>query len=486
MQGASHRWSLLLLGIIAALILLWKLGGPTLAPWDEAIYAQVSKEIAQGNGWLTLHWAHQPWFEKPPLMMWITAGLFRLFGVSEFWARSVSAFSGIGLVITTYLVGAFAYSKRVGLFAALILLTCYHFLSFARFGTMEVMLTLFTYLAIYGYLRLREGNQKWWYLIWLCIALGLLTKGAGGLIAIAAILLTLVFDGGLKVAIKSQQFWFGCLLALLVVIPWHAVMYARYERAFIDEYVRYHVIARSITTLEGHPSGYLYYIGKLVDGFFPWVLIVPFAIIAGVKRAIKSESPSRALLITALLVFGVYTIIPTRRPWYIVAIYPALAILIADFAAHFYNSRKASRVYRALTVSVCVLLTVIGIGYCALSISLNRRSEEPLVRLARMARSTTPSDQDPLLLLDESEPRYRQVPLFYSDRPVRQAYVSVKPNSEDAKRYLNYERLADLTGDSPKQIILPKKEMAGLSADYEIHVLAEAEPLVYPTIKRKT
>jgi 4-amino-4-deoxy-L-arabinose transferase-like glycosyltransferase len=329
MQGTSHRWNVFLLGIIAALILLWKLGGPSLAPWDEAIYAQVSKEIAQGKGWLTLHWADQPWFEKPPLMMWITAVLYRLFGVSEFWARSVSAFSGIGLVMTTYFIGAFAYGKRAGLLAAMILLTCYHFLSFARFGTMEIMLTLFTYLAVYGYLRLSGGNEKWWYMIWLCIALGLLTKGAGGLIALAVVLLALVFDSGLRSAIESRHFWLGCFLALLVIVPWHAVMYARYERAFIDEYVRYHVIARSIRTLEGHPSSYFYYLGKLVDGFFPWILIVPFAIIQAVRRAIKGESPSRALLLTALLVFGIYTIIPTRRPWYIVPIYPALAILIA-------------------------------------------------------------------------------------------------------------------------------------------------------------
>jgi len=485
MQATSHRWNILLLGMIAALVLLWRLGGPSLAPWDEAIYAQVSKEIVQGKGWLTLHWADQPWFEKPPLMMWITAVLYRLFGVSEFWARAVSAFSGIGLVITTYLIGAFAYGKRVGLLGALILLTCYHFLSFARFGTMEVMLTLFTYLAVWGYLRLRDGNEMWWYLIWLCLALGLLTKGAAGLIAVAVVFLAMLFDGGLKTAIKSKHFWFGFLFALLIVVPWHAAMFARYDRAFIEEYVRYHVIARSTSTLEGHPSSYFYYLGRLVDGFFPWIVIVPFAIVASVRRTLKSDSPSQPLLLIALLVFGVYTIIPTRRPWYIVPLYPALAILIANFVVHLYNSHKSSRIYRGLIVSACVLLTVIGIGYCALSVSLNRRPEEPLVRLARMARSATPSDREPLLLLDESKPLPGQVPLFYSDRPIRQVYVSVKPNSEDAKRYLNYEKLVDLTRDATRLIILPQKEMEGLSADYEINVRAEVNPYIYAQIRRR-
>ena len=85
LSSRSHQRNILLLGSLAAFILLWRLGASSLAPWDEAIYAQVSKEIARGEGWLTLHWAYQPWFEKPPLLMWITAALYRLFGIGSWF-----------------------------------------------------------------------------------------------------------------------------------------------------------------------------------------------------------------------------------------------------------------------------------------------------------------------------------------------------------------------------------------------------------------
>jgi 4-amino-4-deoxy-L-arabinose transferase-like glycosyltransferase len=91
--------------LIACLALLWKLGAGSLAAWDEAIYAQVSKEMARGSGWLTPHWQNNLWFEKPPLLMWITALFYRVFGVSEFWARAPSALSGIVLVALTYSIG---------------------------------------------------------------------------------------------------------------------------------------------------------------------------------------------------------------------------------------------------------------------------------------------------------------------------------------------------------------------------------------------
>jgi 4-amino-4-deoxy-L-arabinose transferase-like glycosyltransferase len=86
-----------LAALLAALVLLPLLGHKPLAEWDEGIYAEVSREMI-GGSWLVPHWNAQLWFEKPPLMLWITAVFFKLFGVSEFWARAGSAFSGIATV----------------------------------------------------------------------------------------------------------------------------------------------------------------------------------------------------------------------------------------------------------------------------------------------------------------------------------------------------------------------------------------------------
>lgn len=482
---SSNFPPILWLFLIAAFTLLWKLGAGSLAAWDEAIYAQVSKEIVQGEGWLTLHWQYMPWFEKPPLLMWITAIFFRLFGVSEFWARAPSALSGIALITVTYLIGKFIYGQRVGLLAAAVLLTCYHFLSFSRFGTMDVMLTLFLYLGIYAYLRLTAEHQSWWYLVWISCALALMVKGAGGIIAPGAIVLALVFDKGVKAATQSRHFWQGCLLALLIVAPWHILMYVWYGRPFIDEYIGYHVIARATSTLEGHVSGYFYYAGKLVDGFFPWCLLVPFAVVSDIRKKLKGQSRSWILLLVSALVFGLYTMIPTRRPWYIVPVYPALAILIAAFVVGLYQSYQSRPVYRRLIAVVSVVLIIVGGLYSFVSLSLNHKPEDPVAQLARLAQSTNPNDRDPLILFSETEHFSAQVPLFYSNRPIRQTYASAPPVSEDARRYVSYENLADAVQDSEKRIILHRDDAPHLATNYDIHVLAEADSLVYATIKHK-
>ena len=484
-RSSSDLPFVFLLLAAAAFALLWGLGAGSLAAWDEAIYAQVSKEAAQTGDWLTPHWGYRPWFEKPPLFMWVTALFYRLFGVGEFWARAPSALSGVALVGVTYLVGEQTSGRRAGLLAGAVLLTCYHFLSFSRFGTTDVMLTLFTYVAVYAYLRSGEGGGRWWYLVWASWGLALMANGAGGLVAPAAVALALAFDRRLGGALRSGSFWRGVALGLLVAAPWHVLMSAWYGRGFLEEYLGYHVFARTTRTLEGQPSGYLYYVGVLVDGFFPWCLLAPFALVSAVRGSLRDRARSWVLPTLCALVFGAYTLIPTRRPWYVVPLYPALAVLVAAFAVNLFQRQRARPIRRRLVAAACAALVALGGVYGAASLSLNRRPEEPAVRLSRLARGEGPGDRDPLVVLHGVEPAYAQVPLFYSDRPVRQAYVKAKPAGEDARRYVNFEKLSDVAGAAEQRIILRREDIEPLSADYSIRTIAVDGPLAYAAIRRR-
>src|SRR5246127_2951671 len=86
-----------LAALLACVVLLPLLGHKPLTNWDEGIYAEISREMLS-LGPLVPHWNYQPWFEKPPLLLWITAAFFKVFGVTEFWARAGSAFSGVCIV----------------------------------------------------------------------------------------------------------------------------------------------------------------------------------------------------------------------------------------------------------------------------------------------------------------------------------------------------------------------------------------------------
>jgi 4-amino-4-deoxy-L-arabinose transferase-like glycosyltransferase len=313
---------------LSAIVLFWKLGLRSLEDWDEAIYAQISKEIVQSGDWITLHYGYAPWFHKPPLFMWSTAAFFQLFGVDELWARASSALSGVALIAIIYLIGKKVYGYWTGVFASLILLTTYQFVNSARFGTTDMMLTFFLFLAIYGYLHLRQGSQKWWYFIATACALGFMVKGFAAIVAPAAIMITLLIERQLLATFKSKYFWQSILLAALIILPWHLILLLRHGQAFLGEYFGYHVIERATRPLEGNNGDFLSYFRKVLKFFFPWVYLIPVAFIVSVKDTFKSHSSSRILIVFFLIVFGLYSLVSTKLSWYILPLYPIFAIFI--------------------------------------------------------------------------------------------------------------------------------------------------------------
>src|SRR5215467_11999879 len=87
-----NSWQLLILCGLAAVVIIPGLGKASLQDWDEATYAQISKEIIESGDWVTLHYEHKTWIDKPPLLMWSIAIFYKLFGINEFWSRAPSAF----------------------------------------------------------------------------------------------------------------------------------------------------------------------------------------------------------------------------------------------------------------------------------------------------------------------------------------------------------------------------------------------------------
>ncbi len=70
--------------------MVWDFVGP-----DEPRYAQVAREMAASEDFVTPRLHGEPWFEKPILYYWMAATAFKVMGVSELAARLPSAVSGL-------------------------------------------------------------------------------------------------------------------------------------------------------------------------------------------------------------------------------------------------------------------------------------------------------------------------------------------------------------------------------------------------------
>jgi 4-amino-4-deoxy-L-arabinose transferase-like glycosyltransferase len=317
--------------------------------YDEAIYAQVSKEIVRNNKWITLHWNGALWFHKPPLYFWATALLFKVFGPSEFCARFFSAASGVGSVALTALIATYLRDRRAGFLAGLILISSALFVFNARQGTTDVTLTFFILVASYSYLR-SETEPRFWLVTGLACSLAVLTKGAAGIISPAIIVLSLVFDRRLKDT-GLKGFRAGVILFIALTASWHVVLILLHGRTFVDEYFFKHVLQRSTADLHSYHYGPFFYLGVFWEFVWPWVLFAPVSIFAAFRR-----NESRILLILAVFPLLLFSLATTKFQWYVVPVLPAYAILTALAIEDCYNWFKSPlRAIAGLVVGAFVL-----------------------------------------------------------------------------------------------------------------------------------
>ena len=65
----------------------YRLGAPGLMDPDEGRYAEIAREFFVRGDWLIPQLNLLPYLEKPPLVYWLTALGFKVFGYSETAAR---------------------------------------------------------------------------------------------------------------------------------------------------------------------------------------------------------------------------------------------------------------------------------------------------------------------------------------------------------------------------------------------------------------
>jgi 4-amino-4-deoxy-L-arabinose transferase-like glycosyltransferase len=463
----SRHWgiaSTLLATILACIVLLTLLGHKPLTNWDEGIYAEISREMVS-LGFLVPHWNYQPWFEKPPLMLWITAAFFKLFGTHDFWARAGSALSGVAIVA---LLHGWLIRRKDTLAAwlsTLILLSTFGFLHICRVGEMDVLLSLGCSIALCGLTAIQNYKLSGWYLFWAGAAIALMTKGAACIVLILTTLLFAAIERW-NLTRLAKSFWLGMLLFLLAALPWHLYMFHVFGASFFSEYFGFHVLARATHQIEDHITHWWYYFWVLLISAAPFVLLYPFAVVDSFRR-----KELRAWSIFALVVIGFFTVVQTRLPHYIAPAYPALTVVTSVFLAGQLRElqRRSSKSSASFWTTATILITAICIGSALLTSSPRRKlhqatvgpdivyAEKESIQLLRDVFSNPPPISGPLLVGWEGDKRSIATSVYYSERPVQQVQFEPLASGIPIDKYLfQPEILEEAVSSGPRIILLDK------------------------------
>src|SRR6266404_706854 len=155
----SWRVYLTVLVVAGAIYLGCIVSPPSLMDDVDAVQAQIARNMLSSGDWVTARLDGVAYLEKPPLIYWMIAISYKVFGVHDWAARIPIALSAIALCFTTAAFGAWAFGRRAGFYAGLCMSTCIGLFLFTRILVPDVMLTLVIALALWAFLRVLEEEE---------------------------------------------------------------------------------------------------------------------------------------------------------------------------------------------------------------------------------------------------------------------------------------------------------------------------------------
>src|SRR5215475_5588864 len=90
---------------------------------DEPRYAAIAREMLATGDYITPRLHGMPWFEKPPLMYWLAAIGYKIFGVNELGGLFPSALGATISVFFLYWCGRKLWNREAGFIAAVVMAT---------------------------------------------------------------------------------------------------------------------------------------------------------------------------------------------------------------------------------------------------------------------------------------------------------------------------------------------------------------------------
>ncbi len=291
-RSVTGKTALLGILFLYAIIYLGSAFTPGLQDDVDSTHAEASREMITRGDYVTLHVNGVRYLEKAPMLYWLVAGSFHVFGVTAFAARVPTLLAVLGLILLAMQWGRRSFGELGSTYGGLFVVTAMGYFLFTRVLFPEAILSLFIAVAFYSFLTALDLNQPWrWYVGYVALALAVLTKGALPLVIVGIPAVAFVVITGDWRRWREFRLPTGLLLFLAIAAPWHILAGIRNNRFFWFYFINEHVLrflGKRYPKDYNKLPGYLYWSLHLV-WLFPWSLFLPVAI----RRWIRDYRVSR-------------------------------------------------------------------------------------------------------------------------------------------------------------------------------------------------
>jgi 4-amino-4-deoxy-L-arabinose transferase-like glycosyltransferase len=336
---------------------------------DEGRYVGVAWEMVRSGNWLVPTLDTLPFFHKPPLFYWLSAGTMATFG-NHAWAVRLP----ILLAATAAAMGLFSFLRRwagqaSAITALLVIVTMPYFFVAAQFANLDMLVaacitgTILCAADVVLAWRYRQRRRVLTLAAaYVFAALGVLAKGLVAIVIPAlVIVLWLVSMRNPRLIVRLIS-WPGIMLFSLIAIPWFALMEAWYS-GFLDYFFFHHHVQRFLSSDFNGKQPSWFYVPMLLVITLPWSAFLPWAFRKAGEDKIGLDL--RRLLWIWLVATLVFFSIPTSKlVGYVLPAAPALASLVALAIVNQASSWIGSRNNVVANAVIAAAIGLVGVlGY---------------------------------------------------------------------------------------------------------------------------
>jgi 4-amino-4-deoxy-L-arabinose transferase-like glycosyltransferase len=328
------------------MLLLAYLAGAVVPPLDgvSAGYADIALGILEGGKWTQFMTQGQNYQGGTPLLFWLVALSFELFGISVVAYKLPSLLFSVLAVYSTIRLGSLLYNETVARLAGVILASAFAFLFANNTADMDALLigaVAFATSQLFIFVTDENKLSARAHLVvaGAGLALGLAARGLVGVVLpLAAVFFYLIYR--LEWRRIFDPFWLA--LPLFVLLFASPLLYVYHTQFGMDGLMKFILWlqsteqqpARSLFGGEGRDLFFYYY--TYLWAFLPWSALALWALASGALRLTNDRYWPRAqgYAVTLGLIVGVFILLSLARfrlTYYVSVLLPFFALLLASW-----------------------------------------------------------------------------------------------------------------------------------------------------------
>ena len=342
---------------------------------DSAKYAAVSREIFENGDLIHLKIHGEPYLQKPPLLFWLAALFFKIFGVSIFAFKLPNLFFTFLGIYSTYRLGLLIHDKQTGIIAAVLYTTCEALFLYNMDVHTDALLTSNIIFGTWQLAEYLDKRKAWNFILgFIGVGLAMISKGFIGLVV------PVIAVAGFLIAKKDYRTmfsirWFAGLPILLIIL--YPTLKGLYDQFGIDG-LKFYFWSNNIGRIRGdytsHGPDYFFFLHSFAYIYVPWSLytyiafVRDFRIWKGNRFQVKNAKMAYCYSVVIILAI-ILSISSQQSPHYILPVIPFASIITARLVKDvsltdlYPKTCKLMLIFRNILVAVMWPIALIMIVY---------------------------------------------------------------------------------------------------------------------------